>query len=101
MTELRKRFMDDMTLHGLAPTTRTIYVNAVKQLAAHYRQSPDQISEQQLRDYFTHLIKVKRVASSTLRTPSRATSPPATVPKTIPMALTSDTATGSDAARSG
>ena len=68
MTELRKRFMDDMTLHGLAPTTQNIYVNAVKQLAAHYRQSPDQISEQQLRDYFTYLIKEKRLASSTLRT---------------------------------
>jgi site-specific recombinase XerD len=68
MTELRKRFMDDMTLHGLAPTTQNIYVNAVKQLAAHYRESPDQISEQQLRDYFTYLIKEKRLASSTLRT---------------------------------
>ena len=68
MTELRRRFIDDMTLHGLAPTTQNVYVNAVRQLAARYRRSPDQLSEQELRDYFTYLIKEKRLASSTLRT---------------------------------
>ena len=63
-TELRRRFIDDMTLHGLAPTTQNVYVNAVRQLARRYGRSP----EQELRDYFTHLIKEKRLASSTLRT---------------------------------
>ena len=67
-TELRRRFIDDMTLHGLAPTTQNVYVNAVRQLAARYGRSPDQLSEQELRDYFTYLIKEKRLASSTLRT---------------------------------
>jgi integrase/recombinase XerD len=68
MTELRRRFIDDMTLHGLAPATQNVYVNAVRQLAGCYRRSPDQLSEQELRDYFTYLIKQKRLASSTLRT---------------------------------
>ncbi len=67
MTELRRRFMDDMTLHGMAPTTQKVYVYAVKQLAAHYGRSPDQLSEQELRDYFLYLANEKRVASSTLR----------------------------------
>jgi site-specific recombinase XerD len=67
-TELRRRFIDDMTLHGLAPTTQNVYVNAVRQLARRYGRSPDQLSEQELRDYFTYLIKEKRLASSTLRT---------------------------------
>jgi len=68
MTELRRRFVDDMTLHGLAPTTRDVYVNAVQQLAAHYHRSPDQLGEQELRDYFTYLINKKRLAASTLHT---------------------------------
>lgn len=68
MTELRQRFVDDMTLHGLAPTTRNVYVNAVQQLAAHYHRSPDQLGEQELRDYFTYLINKKRLAASTLHT---------------------------------
>jgi hypothetical protein len=41
---------------------------ALGRLAERYRRSPDQLSEQQLRDYFTYLIKEKRLASSTLRT---------------------------------
>lgn len=68
MTELRRRFVDDMTLHGLAPTTRKVYLQAVQQLAAHYHRSPDQLSEQDLRDYFTYLINKRRLAASTLHT---------------------------------
>ena len=68
MTELRRRFLDDMTLHGLAPTTHQVYLNAVQQLAAHYRRSPDQLTEQQLRDYFSYLVKKKCIAQSTLKT---------------------------------
>lgn len=68
MTELRRRFLDDMTLHGLAPSTHEVYLNAVAQLAAHYGRSPDQLSEQELRDYFTYLVNQKRIAQSTLKT---------------------------------
>lgn len=68
MSELRRRFLDDMTLHGLAPTTHKVYLNAVEQLAAHYQRSPDQLSEQELRDYFTYLVKTKCIAESTLKT---------------------------------
>jgi len=67
MTDLRRRFMDDMTLHGMAPTTQKVYVHAVKQLAVHYGRSPDQLSEQELRDYFLYRANEKQVASSTLR----------------------------------
>jgi site-specific recombinase XerD len=58
----------DMKLHGLAPGTQKVYVKAVQHLAGHYRRSPDQLSEQQLRDYFTYLVEEKKVPSSTLRT---------------------------------
>ncbi len=68
MTELRQRMMTDMKLHGLAPGTQKVYLNAVRRLAGHYHRSPDQLSEQQLRDYFTYLVEEKRVPSSTLRT---------------------------------
>jgi len=68
MTDLRQRMMTDMKLHGLAPGTQKVYLNAVARLAGHYHRSPDQLSEQQLRDYFTYLVEEKRVPSSTLRT---------------------------------
>ncbi len=68
MTQLRQRMMTDMKLHGLAPGTQKVYLNAVRRLAGHYHRSPDQLSEQQLREYFTYLVEKKRVPSSTLRT---------------------------------
>ena len=68
MTKLRQRMMTDMKLHGLAPGTQKVYLNAVKRLAGHFSRSPDQLSEQQLRDYFTYFVEKKRVPSSTLRT---------------------------------
>jgi integrase/recombinase XerD len=68
MTELRRRMIADMKLHGLAPGTQKVYVNAVSRLAGHFQRSPDQLSEQELRDYFTYLVETKKVPSSTLRT---------------------------------
>ena len=68
MTELRQRMIADMKLHGLAPGTQKVYVKAVRHLAAHYGRSPDQLSEQDLRDYFTYLVEEKQISNSTLRT---------------------------------
>lgn len=51
MSPLRKRMIDDMKLAGLSSTTHTIYINAVRGLAAHYRRSPDQLSEEEVRAY--------------------------------------------------
>jgi len=45
MTPLRERMIADMTLAGLAAGTQSVYVQAVRGLAAHYRRSPDQLSE--------------------------------------------------------
>jgi Phage integrase, N-terminal SAM-like domain len=43
--------IQDMKLPGLAAATHAIYINAVRGLAAHYRRSPDQLSEEEVRAY--------------------------------------------------
>jgi site-specific recombinase XerD len=53
-----------MHLRGLAPRTQESYVGAVRQLAAYYHKPPDQISEEELRQYFLYLTDVKQVAPS-------------------------------------
>ena len=65
MTPLRQRMIEDMQLRGLSKNTRRAYVLAVRQLAEHYNKSPDQIAEEELREYFLHLRNVKRVSPST------------------------------------
>jgi hypothetical protein len=51
MTPLRKRMIEDMTLAGLSARTQTLYVQAVRALAAHYRRSPGELSEEEVRGY--------------------------------------------------
>jgi len=67
MTELRKRMIEDMQLAGLAPGSQTAYLRAVRQLAAHFRLSPDRLSERQLRDYLIHLRDVRAFAKGTFQ----------------------------------
>jgi len=67
MTALRRRMLADLQLRGLAPRTQQCYVEAVKHLTQHYRRAPDQISEDELRQYFLFLINDKKVAESTFR----------------------------------
>jgi integrase/recombinase XerD len=67
MTALRRRMREDLQLRGLAPTTQQCYLEAVKHLAQYYRRAPDQISEEEIRQYFLYLITEKKVAESTLR----------------------------------
>ena len=55
MSPLRTRMIDDMTLAGLALGTRQAYTQAVRRLAARYRRSPDQLSEEEVRGYLLEL----------------------------------------------
>jgi integrase/recombinase XerD len=66
MTALRERMIEDLQLHGLSERTQQLYVLAVRQLAEYYHKSPDQIREEELRQYFLYLTNVKKVSPSTL-----------------------------------
>ena len=67
MTPLRERMIADMTLAGLAAGTQSVYVQAVRGLAAHYRRSPDQLSEDDVRRYLLTL-RERGVARGTFKT---------------------------------
>jgi hypothetical protein len=55
MTPLRLRMIEDMKSAGLAAGTQAVYIDAVRRLAAHYRRSPDQLSEEEVRGYLLGL----------------------------------------------
>lgn len=65
MTVLRQKMIEDMQLHGLSERTQENYVRCVQHLAQHYHKSPDQISEEELRQYFLFLKHEKKLANST------------------------------------
>ena len=49
MTPLRLQMIEDMKSAGLAAGTQAVYIDAVRRLAARYRRSPDQLSEEEVR----------------------------------------------------
>jgi len=65
MTALRQKMIDDMQLRGFAERTQEAYLSAVNQLAKHYRKPPDQIDEEELRQYFLFLKNEKHAARNT------------------------------------
>lgn len=56
-----------MRLAGLAETTQQRYVGAVCQLTKYFRLPPDQLSDEQVREWFLHLTDVRKLAPATLR----------------------------------
>jgi site-specific recombinase XerD len=61
------RMIEDMELSGLAAGTQAIYIDAVRKLAAHYRRSPDQLSEEEVRAYIVSL-RERGAARGTFKT---------------------------------
>jgi site-specific recombinase XerD len=57
--------LEDMQLKGFSARTQEAYVAAVCQLAGHFHRSPDQIGEEELRQYFLYLTQEKKVARAT------------------------------------
>jgi site-specific recombinase XerD len=65
MTPLRQKMIEDMQLRGLSARTQDSYVRVVRQLAEYYHKSPDQVREEELRQYFLYLKNEKQVSRST------------------------------------
>ena len=63
---LRQQLIQEMVLRGFSPRTQEAYTRAVYQLAKFYRQSPDQLSDQQLRAYVFYLASERKLSASSL-----------------------------------
>jgi integrase/recombinase XerD len=64
MTPLQQRMIEDLQLRGMSARTQQMYVRAVRQLAQHYHKRPDQISDEELRQYFLYVKNVKHWSRS-------------------------------------
>ena len=65
MTSLRQRMIEDMQLRGYSASSQENYVAAVRQLFEHFRCTPAQLKEEQLREYFLYLTNEKKLSRST------------------------------------
>lgn len=65
MTELRQKFERHLTLYRFSPNTNEAYMNAVKSLAAYYRQPPDKLTDVQVQDYLDYIAADRKLAWNT------------------------------------
>jgi site-specific recombinase XerD len=63
-TPLRQRYLEDLQLAGLRPRTQEAYVRSVRQLSEHFKKSPDTVTDEELREYFLHVMNVKEWSRS-------------------------------------
>ena len=66
MTPLRQKLIDEIQLRGFSPNTQRSYVRSVAGLAQFYHRSPDQIGDDQIKAYLLHLLRIKKLAVSSL-----------------------------------
>ncbi len=68
MTQLREKMVRDMQLRRLSDNTQRVYTHAVFALARRYMKSPDQLSDEQVKDYVLYMLNERKLAWSTCDT---------------------------------
>jgi site-specific recombinase XerD len=66
MTTLREKFIRELVIRGIASRTQETYIAAVHGLAKHYRQPPDQLTDEQLKEYVFYLARERELSPATL-----------------------------------
>ena len=66
MTHLRQRMIEDMQVLNLAPQTQSTYLLQVSLFARYFGKSPEHLTFEHIRDYQVHLVREKKLASSSV-----------------------------------
>ena len=66
MTPLRQKLIDEIQLRGFSIHTQDSYLRSVAGLARFYHRSPDQSADDEIKAYLLHLLRVKKLACSSL-----------------------------------
>jgi len=54
---LHQRYLTELTLRGKSPKTIDLYTRCLRQVSDHFDTCPDQLSTDQLQQYFMHLVE--------------------------------------------
>ncbi len=63
-TAIRDKFIEHMAFSGIAKHTQRSYITGVKGLAKYHNQSPEKLTDDQVREYFRHLLLERKLAWS-------------------------------------
>lgn len=66
MSPLRAKFERELKIRGRSERTIHAYIASVKGLAEYYRESPDQIGDERIREWLLHLVTVRKLSGSSV-----------------------------------
>lgn len=66
MSKLRQQLIQELVLRGCSERTQEAYVQQVYQLAKHFHQPPEQLTNEQVRAYLFYLARERQLAASTI-----------------------------------
>src|ERR1700685_1414000 len=66
MTPLRQRFIEDMQIRALAPTTQRSYLHYVSDYAQFYNTSPEHLDLEAVRQYELYLLHEKKLSPESI-----------------------------------
>lgn len=67
MGQLRDRMQVDLKLAGYSPSTQKIYLLYARLFAKYHMRSPDEMGEEQIRQYLLHMVEEKKISRETYR----------------------------------
>ncbi len=67
MGQLKNRMEQDLIFKNYSPATRCNYLLYCRKFAAHFGSSPEELGEEELREYLLHILQVEQVSYSTYR----------------------------------
>ena len=66
MTHLRKMMLEELERRNYAQTTTRSYIHTIEDFARHFKQSPDQLGPEHIREYQAYLFREQRLVASTV-----------------------------------
>jgi len=67
MKKLRDRMLVDLQLSGAKPRTQKTYLREAENLAKYFNRSPEELGEDELKEYLLHLMKERHLSEGTFR----------------------------------
>jgi integrase/recombinase XerD len=66
MGRLHDQMKRDLELKNYSPKTRSAYLTSVRSFALHFHRSPDELGDQEIREYLHYLLTDKKVSQSAI-----------------------------------
>jgi integrase/recombinase XerD len=67
MKELREQMLEDLQLNGAVPSTQKNYLRIVDNLTKYFNRSPEELGEDELKEYMLYLMKERHLSEGSLR----------------------------------